>query len=78
MRTRVWIVYLAVLLGATAGYVFIKNGSWLQIGWQVAIGWTAAARRVIRVSFIDMDPFPLRLTSSTIGPDARWCASSTA
>jgi hypothetical protein len=42
MRARAWIVYLAVLLGGAAGYVFTVDDSWVQIGWQVAIGWVAA------------------------------------
>jgi diguanylate cyclase (GGDEF)-like protein len=47
MRARAWIVYLAVLLGAAVGYVFTEEGSWFQIGWQVAIGWVAAAAILI-------------------------------
>jgi diguanylate cyclase (GGDEF)-like protein len=34
-------LYLAVLLGATVGYLFTENGSWFQIWWQVAIGYVA-------------------------------------
>ncbi|OLB81220.1 MAG: hypothetical protein AUI14_04205 [Actinobacteria bacterium 13_2_20CM_2_71_6] len=47
MRGHVWKLYLAVLLTAVPGYVFTPSGSWLQVWWQVAIGYLATAAIVV-------------------------------
>jgi len=43
MRRRVWRGYLAVMLGATAGYLFVAPEDWTAVWWQVAIGYLATA-----------------------------------
>jgi diguanylate cyclase (GGDEF)-like protein len=40
-------LYLAVLLGAAVGYLFTEDGSWLEVGWQVGIGYVATAAIVL-------------------------------
>src|SRR5436853_7738279 len=49
MGTRLFRCYCALLGLAVAAFVLLPANDWLQVGWQVAVGWAAAAAMVVGV-----------------------------
>lgn len=47
MRKQAWQAYLAVMAIAIVGYIFTPVGSWTQLGWQLAIGYTATVAMLL-------------------------------